>query len=155
ETFDTLNGFSTKGVEADGLALMYETLMEKSQDEPFTMYGALAASVETPEDRSWVTFTLRPEAKWHDGKSVTAHDVAWTFETLTTKGQPFYKAYYANVSKVEAIDDLTVKFTFDMANNRELPLIVGEMPVLPKHYWEGRDFEATTLEPPLGSGPYK
>lgn len=155
ETFDTLNGYNNKGVEADGLPMIYDSLMESAQDEPFTMYGALAATVQTPEDRSWVQFTLRPEAKWHDGKPVTAHDVVWTFEALTTKGKPFYKAYYANVAKIEAIDDHTVKFTFDMANNRELPLIVAQMPVLPKHYWEGRDFEATTLEPPLGSGPYQ
>lgn len=155
ETFDTLNDFNNKGVSADGLTLLYDTLMESSHDEPFTMYGALADTVQTPEDRSWVTFTLRPEAKWHDGKPVTAHDVVWTFETLTTKGKPFYKAYYANVSKIEAVNDRTVKFTFDMANNRELPLIVAQMPVLPKHYWEGRDFTATTLEPPLGSGPYQ
>jgi len=155
ETFDTLNGFSVKGVEAAGLAMIYDTLMEQSNDEPFTMYGNLAATVEAPDDRSWVQFTLRPEAKWSDGQPVTAHDVVWTFETLTTKGKPLYKAYYANVSKVEAIDDHTVKFTFDMANNRELPLIVGQLTVLPKHYWEGKDFEATTLEPPIGSGPYK
>lgn len=154
ETFDTLNGFSTKGVAADGLTLLYVSLMEKSEDEPFTMYGALAESVETPADRSWVAFTLRPEARWHDGQPVTAQDVVWTFETLTTKARPFYKAYYANVANVEALDERRVKFTFDMANNRELPLIVGQMPILPRHYWEGRDFEATTLEPPVGSGPY-
>jgi len=155
ETFDTLNGFSTKGVAGDGLGLMYDSLMEKAQDEPFSMYGALAESIQTPEDRSWVIFKIRPEAKWHDGKAVTADDVVWTFETLTTKAKPFYKAYYANVANVEALDTHTVKFTFDMANNRELPLIVGEMPVLPQHYWADKDFEATTLEAPLGSGPYK
>lgn len=155
ETFDTLNGFATKGIEADGLGLLYDSLMEKAQDEPFTMYGALAESIETPEDRSWATFTIRPEAKWHDNEPVTAQDVVWTFETLTTKGKPFYKAYYANVAKVEALDDRRVRFTFDMANNLELPLIVGEMPVLPAHYWKGKDFEATTLTPPPGSGPYK
>ncbi|MCB9990612.1 MAG: ABC transporter substrate-binding protein [Rhodospirillales bacterium] len=155
ETFDTLNGFSTKGVAADGLGLLYDSLMEKSQDEPFSMYGALAESVETPPDRSWVTFRLRPQAKWNDGKPVTAQDVVWTFETLTTKARPFYKAYYANVQNVEALDEHTVKFTFDMANNRELPLIIGEMPILPQHYWQDKDFEATTLEPPVGSGPYQ
>lgn len=154
ETFDTLNGFSSRGVEADGLGLLYDSLMEKSQDEPFSMYGALAESVEAPEDRSWVEFRLRPQAKWHDGTPVTAQDVVWTFETLTAKGKPFYKAYYANVKKVEALDKQTVRFTFDMAGNRELPLIVGEMPVLPEHYWKDKDFEETTLEPPLGSGPY-
>lgn len=155
ETFDTLNGFTTKGNAADGLALLYDSLLEKSQDEPFTMYGALAESVKTPEDRSWVEFALRPEARWHDGQKVTAHDVVWTFETLTTRARPFYKAYYANVEKVEALDDRTVRFTFDMADNLELPLIVGEMPILPRHYWQDKDFEATTLAPPLGNGPYK
>ncbi len=155
ETFDTLNGFSTKGVAADSLGLLYDSLLEKAQDEPFSMYGALAESVETPEDRSWVIFNIRDTAKWHDGKPVTAADVVWTFEILTTKARPFYKAYYANVENVEALDERRVKFTFDMANNRELPLIVGEMPILPAHYWQDKDFTATTLEPPLGSGPYK
>jgi microcin C transport system substrate-binding protein len=155
ETFDTLNGFVNKGVSAAGLPMIYDTLLEKSQDEPFSMYGALAKTIETPEDRSWVIFTLRPEARWHDGKPVTAADVAWSFETLTTKGVPAYRAYYAHVKSVEALDETRVKFTFDMAGNRELPLIVGEMPVLPKHDWDGKDFEATTLSAPLGSGPYK
>ncbi len=157
ETFDTLNGFIPKGVAATGTGLIYDSLMVKSQDEPFSMYGLLAETIETPEDRSWVIFTLRDEARWHDGRPVTAHDVVWTFETLTTKARPFYRAYYANVSKVEALDDSRVRFTFDMAGNRELPMIIGEMPILPKHYWtaEGRNFEETTLDPPLGSGPYK
>ena len=154
ETFDTLNGFSTKGVSVVGTSLLYDTLMEQSQDEPFAMYGSLAESVQTPEDRSWVVFKIRPEAKWSDGKAVRAQDVVWTFNTLTSKGKPFYKAYYANVSAVEALDDHTVKFTFDMANNRELPLIVAQMQILPEHYWADKDFEATTLEAPVGSGPY-
>lgn len=156
-TFDNLNPFIVKGASAAGAGTIYESLLESSVDEPFTEYGALAASVETPDDRSWVIFNLRPEAKWHDGHPVTADDVVWTFNILTTEGTPFYKAYYANVKSVEAISPTRVKFTFDMAGNRELPLIVGQMQILPKHYWttEGRTFSETTLTPPLGSGPYK
>ncbi|MCB9988703.1 MAG: ABC transporter substrate-binding protein [Rhodospirillales bacterium] len=157
ETFDSLNQFITKGVSADGLSLIYDTLMEKSLDEPFTMYGLLAESIETPEDRSWVIFNLRPEAKWHDGQPITAEDVVWTFNTLVEKGRPAYRAYYHNVKSVEALDERKVKFTFDMGGNLELPLIVGELPVLPKHYWTDgtHNFEETSLEPPLGSGPYR
>ncbi len=155
ETFDNLNGLVTKGVSVAGLGFTYSTLLVKSQDEAFSMYGALAGSIETPKDRSWVIFTMRPEARWHDGQPITAHDVVWSFDTLTTKGAPLFRVYYGNVESVEALSDSRVKFTFDMANNRELPMIIGEMPILPKHYWEGKDFEATTLEPPLGSGPYK
>lgn len=155
DTFDNLNPFIIKGVSASGAEIIYDTLTEQSSDEAFTVYGGLASAIETPEDRSWVIYTVRPEARWHDGKSVTAADVKWTFETLTTKGAPFYKAYYQNVKTVEVLDGNRVKFTFDMANNRELPLIVGQMPILPQHYWEGKTFENTTLVPPLGSGPYK
>src|SRR5687768_1424233 len=95
-TFDSLNPFIVKGVPAAGAGSIYETLLESSSDEPFTEYGALAASIEVPEDRSWVIFNLRPEARWHDGVPLTADDVAWTFNTLITEGTPFYKAYYAN-----------------------------------------------------------
>ncbi len=155
ETYDTFNGFVNKGVAADGLGLLYMPLMEKSQDEPFAMYSALAQSAEMPEDRSWIIFTLRQDAKWHDGQPITAQDVVWTFNTLIEKGRPAYKAYYAQVKKVEALDKRRVKFTFDAIGNRELPLIVAELSILPKHYWDGKDFTATTLEPPIGSGPYK
>jgi microcin C transport system substrate-binding protein len=155
ETYDTFNQFTTKGVSAAGLNLLYVSLMEKAQDEPFTMYGALASGISVPEDRSWAEFTLRKNAVWSDGQPITAEDVVWTFNTLTTKAQPAYRAYYANVASVEALGDKRVKFTFDMAGNRELPLIVGEMTILPKHYWEDRDFEATTLDIPVSSGPYR
>lgn len=156
-TFDSLNPFIVKGVPAAGAGSIYETLLEQSNDEPFTEYGLIAETLETPDDRSWVVFNLRPEAKWHDGAAITSDDVVWTFNTLTTEGAPFYKAYYANVKSVEALSPTRVKFTFDMANNRELPLIVGQMPILPKHYWtaEGRKFGETTLTPPLGSAAYK
>ena len=156
-TFDSLNPFIVKGMPAAGTGLIYQTLLEQSSDEPFTEYGSLAETVEMPEDRSWVIFNLRPAAKWHDGVALTADDVVWTFNTLITEGTPFYKAYYANVKTVEALTPHKVKFTFDMAGNRELPLIMGQISILPKHYWttEGRKFGETTLTPPLGSGAYK
>ena len=156
-SFDSLNPYIVKGVPASGLGMIYESLLQQTDDEPFTAYGLLAETIEVPQDRSWIMFNLRPQAKWHDGKPVTADDVVWTFNTLTTEGQPFYKAYYHNVKSVEAVSSTKVKFTFDMANNLELPLIVGQMPVLPKHYYTDgtHKFAETTLTPPLGSGPYK
>ena len=108
-----------------------------------------------PEDRSWVAFELRPEARWHDGQPMTADDVIFSFERLKTKGHPFYRAYYANVAEAVADGERRVKFPFDGTDNRELPLILGQLPVLPKHYWEGARLRRTTLEPPLGSGPYR
>ena len=154
-TFDSLNQFIIKGVPAAGLGSIYDTLLVSSADEPFTEYGLLVETIEMPEDRSWVAFTLRPEARWHDGKPVTVDDVIFSFEMLTTKGHPGWRAYYADVAKVEAIGERTVKFTFEGGVNRELPLIVGQMIVLPKHDFADRDFDETVLEPPLGSGPYR
>src|SRR5262245_52591799 len=154
-TFDTLNPFTLKGVPAAGLGELYDTLMASSSDEAFSYYGLVAETVETPADRSWVAFTLRPEARFHDGAAMTVEDVIWTFETLKTKGQPFFRSYYANVAKVEKIGERKVKFTFTPGDNRELPLILGQLPVLSKAYWSKRDFEKTTLEPVLGSGAYK
>ncbi len=153
--FDSFNPFIIKGNPDDGSGRIYDTLMVGSADEPFSEYGLLAETVETPADRCWVTFTLRPNARWHDGQPVTVDDVIWTFETLRTKGQPYFRAYYASIASVEKVGERAVKFSFKPGENRELPLIVGQLPVLPKHYWAGRDFEAGTLEPPLGSGPYK
>jgi len=154
-TFDSFNGFIIKGNPAAGLGLIYDSLLQGSADEAFTQYGLLAESVETDEERTYVTFTLRKDAYWHDGKPITADDVIWTFNTLYEKGAPFYRFYYGSVAQAEKLDARTVKFTFKPGENRELPLILGQLTVLPKHYWEGRDFEATTQEPPLGSGPYK
>ena len=153
-TFDSFNPFIIKGNPDMASALIYDTLLTPSADEPFSEYGLLAETVETPPDRSWVAFTLRPQARWHDGQPLTVDDVIWSFETLRAKGQPFFRAYYASVEKVEQTGERTVKFTFKPGQNRELPLIMGQLVVLPKHYWAGRDFEATTLDPPLGSGPY-
>ncbi|MGE5547745.1 MAG: extracellular solute-binding protein [Solirubrobacterales bacterium] len=154
-TFDSLNPYIVKGVPASGATMPFETLMASSADEPFSMYGLLAESVDTPEDRSSATFVLRKEARWHDGKPVTPEDVIFSLETLKTKGEPNYRFYYAGIDKAEKVGERAVKFTFKPGDNRELPLIVGEMPILPRHYWQGRDFAATTLEPPLGSGPYR
>lgn len=157
ETFDSFNPFIPKGVSAQGISLIYSSLLEQSQDEAYSMYGALAKTIRYPDDRSWVEFTIRDNANWHDGKPVTAHDVVWTFNTLIEKGIPFYKAYYASVANVKALTDKTVRFEFNQAGNRELPLTVGGLTILPKHYWtqEGINFSETTLTPPLGNGPYK
>lgn len=160
-SFDSLNGFIVKGQAAAGIALIYDTLMTSSLDEPASEYGLVAESVRHPKDYSSVTYTLRPQARWHDGEKITPDDVIWTFETLK-KNHPFYNAYYANVVKAEKTAAHEVTFTFNQTGNRELPLIVGQLPVLPKHYWAGktakgteRVFAETTLEPPLGSGPYR
>lgn len=155
-SYDSFNGFIIRGESAAGLeGLIYDTLTIQALDEPFSQYCLLCESVQMPEDRSWVAFTLRPEARWHDGKPITVEDVIWTFNTLREQGQPFYRFYYASVSSVEKTGPRTVRFEFDSSENRELPLIIGQLAVLPKHYWEARDFTATTLDPPLGSGPYR
>jgi microcin C transport system substrate-binding protein len=154
-TFDSLNPYVIKGVAAPGIGMVYQTLMANTEDEAFSEYGLLAETIETPQDRSWVVFNLRKEARWSDGKPVTAEDVVWSFNTLMTQGHPFYRAYYANVKSAVAETPARVKFTFNMAGNRELPLIMGQMPVLPKHYWAEKDFAKSTLEMPLGSGPYR
>ncbi|MDQ2102208.1 extracellular solute-binding protein [Azospirillum isscasi] len=153
-SFDTLNPFTLRGVPAVGATLIYDTLMTGSGDEPFTEYGLLAESVEMPADRSSIVFNLRSAARWHDGKPVTADDVVFSFNILT-ESHPFYRSYYGAVDTVAAEGDRRVRFTFKPGDNRELPMIIGQLPVLPKHYWQGRDFQATTLDPPLGSGPYR
>ncbi|MFA7430102.1 MAG: extracellular solute-binding protein [Rhodospirillaceae bacterium] len=154
-SFDNLNPFIIRGAAAVGSGLAYDALLTSSSDEAFTEYGLIVKTMEVPEDRSWVIFNLRPEAKFHDGHPITAADVVFTFNTLREKGAPHYRFYYANVKTVEALGEHRVRFAFDGEVNQELPLIIGQMPVLPEHYWAERDFTATTLEPPLGSGPYK
>jgi len=154
-TFDTLNPYTLKGVSAAGLNGLFDTLTEHAADEAFTEYGLLAESIELATDNSAVTFTLRPEARFHDGSPVTVEDVIFTFETLKTQGHPFYRSYYANVERAEKTGKRKVTFRFSSNDNRELPLIIGQMPVLSRAYWKGRDFQKTTLEAPLGSGPYR
>jgi microcin C transport system substrate-binding protein len=154
-TFDSFNSFIVKGNPATGLGFIYDNLMYGTADEAFSQYGQLAKSVEIPKDRSWVAFTLREEARWHDGMPVSVEDVIYSFKLLVNKGTPFYKFYYSNVASVIKIGQRKVQFNFKPGDNRELPLILGQLTVLPKHYWQGRDFSKSTLEPPLGSGPYK
>ena len=154
-TFDSLNPFILKGVPAAGIGSLFETLVVSSSDEAFSQYGLLAGSVELPADRSWVAYTLRPEARFHDGTPITAADAVWSFETLRDRGHPFYRAYYARVAKVEAQGPRTVRFSFAPGDNRELALIVGQLPVLSRAYWSRKPFDRTTLEPPVGSGPYR
>ena len=162
-TFDNFNiaVMGVKGNIAPAATMIYETLMERSLDEVATEYGLLAESVAHPDDFAWVVYRLRKEARWHDGKLVTPEDVIFSIETLK-KQSPFYASYYRHVVKVEKNGERDVKFTFDGPGNRELPTIVGELPILPKHWWEGsdgegrkRDISATTLEKPLGSGAYR
>ena len=154
-SFNSLHPFIWKGRSAAGIDNLFESLMTGSLDEPFSRYGLIAKSIQWPENRSWVAFTLRPEARWHDNKPVTVEDVIWSLETLKSKGHPFFRQYYKNVTEAKKTGPRTVRFSFSGPMNRELPLIVGELPILPKHYWKNRDFQATTLEAPLGSGPYR
>ncbi|MBV8168877.1 MAG: ABC transporter substrate-binding protein [Alphaproteobacteria bacterium] len=154
-TFDSLNPYILKGVPAGGVASTFDTLMTSADDEAFSYYGLVAETIEVPPDRAWVIFNLRPQARFRDGSPITAADVVWTFDTLRTKGHPRYRSYYGDVAKAEALGPLRVKFTFATNTNRELPLILGQLPVLSKAYYEKVPFDATTTEPPLGSGPYK
>lgn len=154
-SFDSLNPFILKGVPAVGLGLLFDTLLESAADEPFSEYGLLAESIEMPENRSWVIFNIRPQAKFADGTPVLASDVAFTFEALKTKGNPQYRLYYANVAKVEILGQRRIKFLFKSAGNRELPLILGQMQILSERYYQQVEFQQTTLVPPLGSGPYR
>ena len=162
-TFDNFNiaVAGVKGSLAPAATLIYETLMARAQDEVATEYGLLAEAAIHPHDFAWVTYRLRKEARWHDGKPVTPEDVIFSIEVLK-KYSPQYASYYRHVQKVEKTGDRDIKFTFDAPGNREMPTIIGELTVLPKHYWEGsdgegrkRDISTTTLEPPLGSGPYR
>lgn len=162
--FDTFNPIlDTMGTVAPGLGYLYDTLMASSFDELdiSAEYGLLAEAVKYPADYSSVTFRLRPEARWHDGQPVTAEDVVWSFEK-TIEHNPNQRFYYSHVSKAEVTGEREVTFTFDAPGNRELPHIMGQLQVMPKHWWEGtdpqgrqRDIGRSTLEPPLGSGPYR
>jgi len=162
-TFDSFNTVvgGVKGVVAGGVGLIYQNLASQSLDEVSTAYGLLAESMSHPEDRSYVIYRLRAEARWHDGKPVTPEDVIFSFNALK-KNSPMYGAYYRHITSCEQVGERGVKFAFDGPGNRELPLITGEFSILPKHWWEGtdaqgrkRDITATTLEIPLGSGPYR
>ena len=161
-TFDSMNSFIVQGgtTSARGLRdpvfgnLVYESLLERSNNEAFTLYGLLAESVETPPDRSWVEFTLNPLAKFSDGQPVTVDDVIFSMEILRDKGRPNYQAYYSKIDSIERVGERGVRFNIASADDRELPLILGLMPILPKHAVNPDTFDKSTLTPPIGSGPY-
>ena len=160
-SFDTFNPILPQGEPADGLGLVYETLMDRSMDEASAEYGLLADAVAFPPDISSATFRMNPKAKWQDGTPVTAEDVVWSFDELI-KLNPRMAQYYHNVTKAAVTAPGQVTFSFDVKNNRELPNILGQLTVLPQFWWEGKDANgkprnigASTLEPPMGSGPYK
>jgi len=162
-TFDNFNLVvdGVKGSLPAGMDLLYESLTTRAMDEIESAYGLLAESFSYPDDRTSVIYRLRPSPRWHDGRPVTPDDVIFSFEVLK-QNSPLYRGYYRHVTKLEKIGERDIKFTFDGAGNRELPVIVGEFPVLPKHWWTAadaqgkpRDVTATTLEIPLGSGPYR
>ncbi|KQN69756.1 MULTISPECIES: extracellular solute-binding protein [unclassified Devosia] len=159
--FDTFNPILPKGDAPLGLSLVYETLLTSSLDEVNTSYGFLAESMKVADDFGSVIFRMDPKARWQDGEPVTAEDVVWSFDKLTELS-PMYTQYYANITKAEVTAPGEVTFTFNMTGNKELPHILGQLMVLPQHWWEGtdangkkRDIGASTLEPPMGSGPYK
>lgn len=168
-SFDTLNPYTLKGTSPVatanflqyGVTELNEPLMvgtgqyDPSGDEPASSYGLIASSVEYSEDRSWVVFNLRPEARFHDGKPITAYDVAFSYRLLLKEGHPQYRTSLQEVKRVDILNRHRVRFVLKRANNPLLILRLGELPVLPQHYWKSRDFKATTFEPPLGSGPYR
>jgi len=168
-TFDTVNPYTFKGTSPVttanflqyGINELNEPLMvgtgqySPSGDEPASSYGLIAQSVEYSEDRSWVVFNLRPEARFHDGAPVTAYDVAFSYRTLLKDGHPLYRTALQEVLRVDILNKQRIRFVFKRSGNPLLILRLGELPVLPQHYWKDRDFKATTFEPPLGSGPYR
>jgi len=153
-SYDSFNPFILKG-DAALMPGVFETLTTGTEDDPGSEYGLIAQSITIAPDRSWAVFTLRPEAKWHDGQPITAEDVVFSFDILKTKGSPNYRFYYAQVENAQALDPRRVKFTFGKGASRETPVIIGQLPILPKHDWTDRDFDNPSLRPPLGSGPYR
>ncbi|MEX5665531.1 extracellular solute-binding protein [Pseudomonas neuropathica] len=168
-TFDTVNPYTFKGTSPVttanflqyGINELNEPLMvgtgqySPSGDEPASSYGLIAQSVEYSEDRSWVVFNLRPEARFHDGTPITAYDVAFSYRTLLKDGHPLYRTALQEVLRVDILNKQRIRFVLKRSGNPLLILRLGELPVLPQHYWKDRDFKATTFEPPLGSGPYR
>ena len=154
-TFDSLNQFILKGLPAIGLDNIYDSLLVTSLDEPLTAYGLIAKGMKVSEDNTSITFFLNQNAVWHDNNPVTSYDIEWTFNTILEKGHPSYRSYYSDIKSIEVIDKYTIKFHFKNDNNRELPIIIGQMKILPKHFWKDKRFDSSVLSIPLGSGPYK
>lgn len=153
-SFDSLNPFILKGRTGADTDLLFDTLMSSSHDETATAYGLIAESAEQPEDNTYIIFNLRPEAKFSDGSQVTADDVIFSFNTLKEKGHPQYKILFAEIKSAEKLSDFKVRFDFSNPKTRELKILIGSLPVLSKAYYSKHEFNKTTLEPPLGSGPY-
>jgi peptide/nickel transport system substrate-binding protein len=154
-SFDSLNPFIIRGVSASGLReYVFESLMARSGDEPFTLYGLIAESIELPADRAFITFNLRPQARFADRKPITPEDVLFSHQVLKEKGWPYHRSHYGKVAKAEKVGERSVRFTFEKAGDREAPLLLGLMPILPSHQFTTETFDRTTLEAPLGSGPY-
>jgi peptide/nickel transport system substrate-binding protein len=154
-SFDSLNPFIIRGVSASGMRdYVYESLLARSADEPFALYGLVAESMEAPADRSFITFHLNPHARFADGKPIRPEDVLFSFNLLREKGWPYHRSHYGKVARAEKIGEASVRFTFAVAGDREAPLLLGLMPILPQHAMTPEAFEQTTLSPPLGSGPY-
>ncbi len=154
-TFDTLNPFSLKGQSPENINLVYDRLMRRVWDEPFSMYPLIAQRVSVAEDRSWVTFHLNPAARFNDGSPITAEDVLFSFETLKEHGRPNMRRIYKLITSAEKIDENSVKFTLGDGYDRETVMILTLMPVLSKAFWDGRDFESALMDPPISSGPYR
>ncbi len=155
-SFDSLNPLIVMGVSAAGLrGYVFESLMARAYDEPLSLYGLLAESIDTPGDRSWVAFTLREQARFSDGTPVTVEDVLFSYRVLRDKGRPNHRTYYSKIIAAEKTGPRTIKFTFNAQRDREMPLIMGLMPILPRHYFSADTFETTTLKAPIGSGPYR
>ncbi len=154
-SFDSLNPFIVKGNAAAGITRIYDTLLEQSTDEPFSLYGLIADKIKVADDYSAVSFLINSNAKFHDGVAVTADDVKFSFDLLVDEGAPHFRSYYSGVEEVTVDSLLKVTFHFKEIGNRELPLIIGQIPILPKHFWKGKEFAKSGLVIPLGSGPYQ
>lgn len=154
-SYDSFYDFLLKGTSAKGLSLLYDTLMVRSFDEPSSQYGLVAKQVQRAEDNTFVIFHLDENAHFNNGKEVTAFDVEFSFNTIARGENPSMVRYYADVKEVIVVDKYTVRFNFHNPNNRELALILGDLPILPKHYYENTILSENPLKLPLGSGPYK
>ena len=152
--FDSLNPFIMTGIAPSGIGLTHDSLMKANADEPFSLYGLIADSIDVSADKTQVTFTINPKAKFNDGSDITSADVGFSFDILKQHGLPIYRVYYQDVKKYEIINKHKISFYLRATDNRELPLILGQMPILSKEYWQKKDFSKTTLEIPVSSGPY-
>ena len=154
-SFDSLNPYIVKGTNPPGRRYVFESLLKRTNDEPFTLYGLIAEAMEVAPDRSWIRFHLRPQARFHDDTPITTDDVAFSYETLRSSGRPNHRIYYKQVDRVAIETSRVITFHFNVDADREMPLIIGLLPILSQSYYRRVEFNKTTLVPPLGSGPYR